>query len=53
LCDHDENYVPEVGETSVVGVFSQEIAAGPVEGEEDRSMNQFREWIADGLFSRM
>jgi hypothetical protein len=48
LCDHDENYVPEVGES-----ITQEQVAGSVQGEEDRNMNQFRDWIADGLFNRL
>jgi hypothetical protein len=50
LCDHDENYVPEVGESSTQ---EQEQLAGSVQGEEDRNMNQFRDWIADGLFNRL
>jgi hypothetical protein len=27
LCDHDDNYVSEIGETSVAGAVSQEIVA--------------------------
>lgn len=50
LCDHDENYVPEVGESSTQ---EQEQVAGLVQGEEDRNMNQFRDWIADGLFNKL
>jgi hypothetical protein len=50
LCDHDENYVPEVGESSTQ---EQEQVAGSVQGEEDRNMNQFRDWIADGLFNKL
>jgi hypothetical protein len=50
LCDHDENYVPEVGESSTQ---EQEQVAGSVQGEEDRNMNQFRGWIADGLFNKL
>jgi hypothetical protein len=48
LCDHDENYVSGVGESS-----TQEQVAGSIQGEEDRNMNQFRDWIADGLFNRL
>jgi hypothetical protein len=44
LSDHDR----EGGEVS-----SQEHAADSVKGEEDRDMNQFCDWISDGLFSRM
>ncbi|XP_020402089.1 uncharacterized protein [Zea mays] len=51
LCDHDENYVPEIGESSTAGAISQDVVS--VQGEDDYNMNEFREWICDGLFSRM
>ena len=43
LCDQDENYDPN-GEAS----SSQANNANRCQGDED----QFRDWIADGLFSR-
>jgi hypothetical protein len=49
LCDHDENYVPEVGESSTQ---EQEQVACSVQGE-DQNVNQFCDWIADGLFNRL
>jgi hypothetical protein len=45
-CDEDENYVP-LEEPST----SQANGASTRHGEEDQSMNQFRNWIADGLYS--
>lgn len=46
-CDHDENYVPLAEASS-----SQGNIANTRQGDEDQNMNQFRDWIADGLFSR-
>lgn len=46
-CDEDENYVPPEEPPS-----SQANGASTRHGEEDRSMNRFRDWIADGLYSR-
>jgi hypothetical protein len=48
LCNHDENYVSEVGESN-----TQEQIADSVQGEEDRNMNLFHDWIVDGLFNRL
>ncbi|WVZ92663.1 hypothetical protein U9M48_038709 [Paspalum notatum var. saurae] len=48
-CDVDENYVPdEPGGAST----SQANIASSSRVEEDHNMNQFRDWIADGLSSR-
>jgi hypothetical protein len=47
LCDHDENYVPLFGASS-----SQLGTSTAREGEEDENMNEFRDWIANGLFPR-
>ena len=47
MCDHDENYIPLSGASS-----SQGNRDNPRDGDEDQNMNQFRDWIADGLFSR-
>ena len=47
LVDHDENYVPFVEGSSFDGNVSN-----VCHGDEDRNMNEFRDWIADGLFSR-
>jgi len=47
LCDQDENYDPN-GEAS----SSQANNANRCQGDEDQHMNQFRDWIANGLFSR-
>ncbi|XP_022685030.1 uncharacterized protein LOC101756042 isoform X3 [Setaria italica] len=47
LVDHDENYVP-----FCEGSSSQGNVSNIHHGDEDQTMNQFRDWIADGLFSR-
>jgi hypothetical protein len=47
------HYVPEIGESSTAGAISQETVVVSVQGEDDCNMNEFREWICDGLFSRM
>jgi hypothetical protein len=48
MCDVDENYVPVVP-----GVASSSQANIASSGYvDDRSMNQFRDWIANGLSSR-
>ena len=47
LCDQDENYVPLFGASS-----SQLGTSTAREGEEDENMNEFRDWIANGLFPR-
>ncbi|KAG8084563.1 hypothetical protein GUJ93_ZPchr0010g7439 [Zizania palustris] len=44
LVDHDENYVPFTKASS-----SQ---TNTRHGDEDQTMNQFRDWIVDGLFNR-
>jgi hypothetical protein len=44
-CDRDENYVPEPEASS-----SQENRGSTCDGDEDQNMNQFHDWIADGLF---
>jgi len=48
-CDNDENYVPVVdgGASS-----SQANIASSSHGDADRTMNQFRDWIANGLSSK-
>ena len=47
MCDHDENYVPLAEALS-----SQGNRASTRQGDKDQNMNQFWDWIADGLFSR-
>jgi hypothetical protein len=47
LYDQDENYDPN-GEAS----SSQANNPNRHQGDEDQRMNQFRDWIANGLFSR-
>ena len=47
LVDHDENYVPFAEGSSSDGNVSN-----VRHGDEDVNMNEFRDWIADGLFSR-
>ena len=47
LVDRDENYVP-----FPEGSSSQVNTSNVRHGDEDRNMNEFRDWIADGLFSR-
>jgi hypothetical protein len=44
-CDRDENYVPEPEASS-----SQGNRGSTHDGDEDRNMNQFCDWISDGLF---
>jgi hypothetical protein len=44
-CDNDETYVPEPE-----GLSSQGNIGNTRDGDEDQNMNQFRDWIADGLF---
>jgi hypothetical protein len=48
-CDADENYVPVVDEGAS---SSQANGTSNRHGDEDRTMNQFRDWIADGLSTR-
>lgn len=45
--DHEENYA-----THSEGASSQANEGATQHGDEDQSMNQFRDWIADGLFNR-
>jgi len=47
LCDQDENYDPNDKSTS-----SAANRTNRLHGDEDQHMNQFRDWIANGLFSR-
>ena len=47
LCDQDENYDPNDKSTS-----SAANRTNRLHGDEDQHMNQFRDWIADGLFRR-
>ena len=47
LFDNDENYVPFTEPSS-----SEANVDNTRHGDEDQTMNQFRDWIADGLFSR-
>jgi len=49
MCDQDENYVP-MAEASC---SSQGNRRRIRQGDEDQNMNQFRDWIADGLFRRL
>lgn len=44
LCDHDE---PTSGAAS-----SQQNRDTTLDMDEDRNMNEFRDWIVDGLFNR-
>jgi hypothetical protein len=46
-CDEDENYNPLEEPSS-----SQANKATTTHGDEDQSMNQFPDWIADGLYAR-
>ena len=48
MCDQDENYVPMAEASS----SSQGNRRRIRQGDQDRNMNQFRDWIADGLFRR-
>ena len=48
-CDRDENYIPVVQEGAPP---SQCNGTSSRFGDEDQDMNQFRDCIADGLFSR-
>jgi hypothetical protein len=47
LCDQDENYVPLSGASS-----SQLGTSTARKGGEHKTMNEFRDWIANGLFAR-
>ena len=47
LVDSDENFVP-LSEAS----SSQVNVSNTHHGDKDQPMNQFRDWIADGLFNR-
>jgi len=47
MFDNDENYVPFTEPSS-----SEANVANTRHGDEDQTMNQFRDWIADGLFIR-
>ena len=47
LCDQDENYNPNEERTS-----SQATGGNTHYGDEDENMNQFRDWIANDLFTR-
>jgi len=47
LCDQDENYIP-IEE----GISTQATRGTTRFGDEDENMNQFRDWIANGLFTR-
>jgi hypothetical protein len=47
MCDCDDEYIPLPEASS-----SQGNGTNPRHGDEDRTMNQFRDWIADGLFNR-
>ena len=49
MCDLDENYVPMAEASS----SSQGNRRCIRQGDEDQNMNQFRDWIADGLFRRL
>jgi hypothetical protein len=47
LCDQDENFDPNEEGTST------ERTGGTTHyGDEDENMNQFRDWIANGLYAR-
>ena len=46
-CDEDENYNPLEEPSS-----SQANGASTTHADEDQNMNQFRDWIADGLYAR-
>jgi hypothetical protein len=47
ICDRDETFDPNDEETS--GTSSRPSSAIP---DEDEQMNEFREWIANGLYAR-
>ena len=47
LCDQDENYNPNEEGTS-----TQATGSNTRYGDEDENMNQFCDWIANGLFRR-
>jgi hypothetical protein len=49
MCDRDENYIPVVQEGASA---SQGNGTSTYFGDGDHDMNQFRDWIVDGLFSR-
>jgi hypothetical protein len=48
LCDEDENYDPAEGLPNQ----TQCSGANTEYGDEDPNMNEFRDWIANGLFAR-
>ena len=48
MCDQDENYVPMAEASS----SSQGNRRRIRQGDEDQNMNQFRDWIVNGLFRR-
>lgn len=48
MCDQDENYVPMAEAPS----SSQGSTQRTRQGDEDRNMKVFRDWIADGVFRR-
>ena len=47
MCDEDENY-----NTMEEPSSSQANWASTTHAGEDQNMNQFRDWIADGLYAR-
>jgi hypothetical protein len=47
LCDEDENYDPNDEETAGTSIRTE-----TQPGNEDESMIEFRDWIANGLISR-
>ena len=47
FCDQDENYIPIEEGTS-----TQATRGTTRFGDKDENMNQFRDWIANGLFAR-
>jgi hypothetical protein len=53
-CDQDENYVPEVEgvASSCHANGAHQNGASTRQVDEDQNMNQFQDWIANGLLSR-
>ena len=47
LCDQDKNYIPNEEGTS-----TQATRGTARFGDKDENMNQFRDWIANDLFTR-
>ena len=47
FCDQDGNYIP-----TKEGTSTQATRGTTRFGDEDENMNQFRDWIANGLFTR-